>query len=634
MDESGRHAINDPMSNDGSKPLKTAIEDFEQAVAVEGCSEITLALAISGSVGEVDKAAVVEVAALDSGGSRLDIPGWRTRSDRFGEFVYVTSGTDECPAIRKILVKVPVGAATINFKGHSWNSAIRVDVLDGPIVYRRGGHTPDFRTSTGIGVPWGADVISEALEVPYHAERLRLRFRTLSLSESSKKSPVTISFLGDNDALVMPPSDLAQNPTFGPYVYLDAHDPENDFEVSIPADAREVVVRGIPWGERTVQITELPEIEFVSGQSTGSLSQWVENIDDSSNLIVIDSTAPALGDDTRRLRPNNLAYEFASLGYKVVFIPFGSLQDMTTHINVNLVQVDRRSASLLIEDIALSRRHSQNYYICTSFPSLENVARAEYLRMLGWKVAYEVRDDMEEFNRVGYSKWYHPLLERRMLEVAHKVVTVSAALTAKMKIMGPPGLAVLTIPNGVAQSTLDDSSYLREAERLSKSNSSKTVGYVGHLTPSWFDWPAMLHAAKTLPDVKFEVIGHGLPDDLVLPDNIVYLGAMTHSEIIPLATNWKVGVIPFIATPLTRGVDPNKIYEYFAWGLRVVSAPMGSVSTYPSTKVYRNSEEFAARVRDSVESAMDRGELETISEFARGSSWRNRALEMINVLEA
>ena len=52
-----------------------------------------------------------------------------------------------------------------------------------------------------------------------------------------------------------------------------------------------------------------------------------------------------------------------------------------------------------------------------------------------WHTVYEIRDDMEEFNRVGYSKWYSSQLEIKVAQLADKVVTVSPRLAQKIKIM-------------------------------------------------------------------------------------------------------------------------------------------------------------------------------------------------------
>ena len=314
-------------------------------------------------------------------------------------------------------------------------------------------------------------------------------------------------------------------------------------------------------------------------------------------------------------------------------MPFGELKGYDPVIEPGLAQLGRKAVPSLIEQLVGRRAGMSNVYICSSFPSLECVTRAEYLKRLGWRVVYEVRDDMEEFNRVGYSKWYHPLLERKMLAIADVTVTVSEALTRKMTAMSPGPAGATTIPNGVATATLEMSKSLRSEAQLDDRNSSKKVGYIGHLTPSWFDWELLLAAAKQLPEFDFEIVGHGRPEGMYLPSNVEYLGSMSHEQILPYAATWRVGLIPFIPSPLTRGVDPNKIYEYFAWGMRVVTSPMGSVQHYPSTWVYDSRAGFIESIRESMSSPMTPQELAEIARFAEMSSWENRSRLMVDLIK-
>ena len=158
------------------------------------------------------------------------------------------------------------------------------------------------------------------------------------------------------------------------------------------------------------------------------------------------------------------------------------------------------------------------------------------------------------------------------------------------------------------------------------------MGYVGHLTDSWFDWPLIEEAASRLPHITFEIIGHGAPDNLSLPANVKMLGAKSHDELPEIVAGWKVALIPFKDLPLTRSVDPNKIYEYFAWGLRCVSAPMGLVHEYPSTWVYRTADEFVDSIREAVETKMSDRELYTLDEFVQTASWDDRAVTMFEKL--
>jgi glycosyltransferase involved in cell wall biosynthesis len=159
------------------------------------------------------------------------------------------------------------------------------------------------------------------------------------------------------------------------------------------------------------------------------------------------------------------------------------------------------------------------------------------------------------------------------------------------------------------------------------------VGYVGHLTPAWFDWNKVNRLAERMPEVTFEIIGHGLPDHLKLPENVRFLGHKTHDELLDIVPDWQVALIPFVPSPLTFGVDPNKIYEYLALGLRTVTADMGAVRACPSTWVYTSFEGLEQSVREALCRPFSADELEQMEDFLARSTWRQRAEAMLAIME-
>lgn len=434
----------------------------------------------------------------------------------------------------------------------------------------------------------------------------------------------------------MAPEGLPVHPKHGPFIPVDLTGEEphdTKFSFPLPPAARHIVFSGIDWGTKTATYLEWISPQFVSDHTESqSVESFIDGLTEDDHLILIDTTAPPLGHETLALRPNNLAVEYAEAGAKVLFVPFGSTQEYPEIIGERCAQVPRQRLDAMVNRILRAPvRPERLTYICSSFPSFECLTRMERLHRDGWLTVYEIRDDMEEFNRVGYSTWYHPLLEARMGRVADLVVTVSRALAEKISIMSDPRLDPVIVPNGVRQKTLDQSAELR-GETLRRTEGA--VGYVGHLTDSWFDWDAVIAAARALPEIRFEIIGHGIPDNLTLPENIEYLGPKTHEELLEIVPRWQVGLIPFIDSPLTRGVDPNKIYEYFSWGLRVVTAAMGAVDEYPSTYVYQGHDGLVTAIREATATGISPRELMTIQRFAEESSWRSRATTMLQIMEA
>jgi glycosyltransferase involved in cell wall biosynthesis len=83
--------------------------------------------------------------------------------------------------------------------------------------------------------------------------------------------------------------------------------------------------------------------------------------------------------------------------------------------------------------------------------------------------------------------------------------------------------------------------------------------------------------ARAHPDWQFAIVGPvlaGAEGDLAalarIP-NVTVEGAIAHRDVPATLARFTVGMIPFRKSPLTAGVNPNKLYEYLAAGLPAVA---------------------------------------------------------------
>ena len=610
------------------------IDSFKfEAPATPGVS-VNLIVDSFSSDPETSGAALIQVEALDGNGERIPIPGWEHVSTRVNEYKYLDPGDQRTPATTHITVKAPEGADLLRFTGRRWKQAIQTMIVGETLFHTLGEGTTPLHSPTGAALSWtGADfrhtveVLGNPLSVTGHF---------YARGQDSGIAPLQISLYNEHGEQMLAPEGLPANSKHGTYVPINLTKDEEtrtDFEVTLPNDVRSISFHGLNWGKKTATYIGAPTITFKTEQSDSAVHDFLAGCTAADKLIVIDTTAPPLGHETLALRPNNLALEYARTGAKVLFIPFGSTQDQPAIPAENCAQVPRGQVDAVLNRFLSTSPEAECIYICSSYPSYECLTRMERLQKHGWHTVYEIRDDMEEFNRVGYSKWYHPLLESRIGTIADQVVAVSTALADKIQVMGRPVEEPRLVPNGVRQATLDQSAHLRQDEPPTERVEKARVGYVGHLTASWFDWPALIEAARALPEISFDIVGHGKPDSISLPENIDFHGPKTHEELLGLVPTWKVGLIPFMDSPLTRGVDPNKIYEYYAWGLRVVTSRMGAVERYPSTWVYTGAKQLTECISEAQSTPVTTDEIASIREFAESSSWRHRAQTMLDLME-
>ncbi len=104
------------------------------------------------------------------------------------------------------------------------------------------------------------------------------------------------------------------------------------------------------------------------------------------------------------------------------------------------------------------------------------------------------------------------------------------------------------------------------------------VGYLGAIAP-WFDFELVGAAARARPSWTFNLVGPvmgGVEVDLaalLMLGNVRHHPAVSHERVPEILLEFTVGMIPFRKTPLTAGVNPNKLYEYLAVGLPTVATP-------------------------------------------------------------
>lgn len=607
---------------------RTPIGEFEEALSVEEQVPINLVVEYESETGLVNEAALA-FQFFDTNGEPLSNPDWPAVSKSIGEYKYLKSCEAGGRAVDVVSLVPPVGSTDLYIRGFQWDDSGRTNLVGRLEVARSEGGVSITETELGKPLPNKSSVFRAHYELSDNSSALEISM-TIEPGEVVGTSPLQVVFRDREGNEMAGCGDLPQNPRFGSFIALEPSAvgaKRLTAQIEVPNGAQELELRGVEWGAKAVTIIGPVEIDPLP-TAKSELNAFLGKQHLYRGILVIDTTAPAMGHDTLALRPNNLSRAYAELGYGVVFFPFGTLQGEENRVASNIVQFDRGDFDDVMTALLDATPSVPKIYICSSFPSLQACTKAERLKAAGWRIVYECRDDMEEFNRVGYSKWYHPQLERKMLEIADTVVSVSKALDEKLSSIVPYMPPHHVVPNGVNKRILENGAGLRTQTIAELRAESRKVGYVGHLTESWFDWPLLTEAAKNLPSIEFEIVGHGMPIGVELPANVTYLGPKNHDELVEIVRDWKAGLIPFKNLPLTRSVDPNKIYEYYAWGLRCVTAPMGMVDEYPSTWVYRTISEFEDAVDTVIEQPMTGEELEALNTFVERCTWHHRAVQM------
>ncbi|MEO0138658.1 MAG: glycosyltransferase [candidate division WOR-3 bacterium] len=201
--------------------------------------------------------------------------------------------------------------------------------------------------------------------------------------------------------------------------------------------------------------------------------------------------------------------------------------------------------------------------------------------------------------------------EKRFIELSHAVISAHSTLSYKV----PDKEKFFLLPNPI-DLELFPLEGVEEPPDL-KNIPKPRIIYVGAVY-QWFDWEAVIYCAKELKNLSFVIIGPytNIPKDI--PKNVFILGKRPHTRIYEYLYHCDIGFIPFKLSPLITHMDyPNKVLEYFAMGLPVVSIHWESFSkNFPEVMFYKEYKEIPQLLKEALKRGKDYALREKVLEFS------------------
>ena len=180
-----------------------------------------------------------------------------------------------------------------------------------------------------------------------------------------------------------------------------------------------------------------------------------------------------------------------------------------------------------------------------------------------------------------------------------------------------------------------DETLLKQPRTTRLPSERSVVGYIGAIE-EWFDSDAVRQAALALPDKLFVLYGKAenatALNQLQLP-NVKFMGEVEFADIPRVLAEFDVGLIPFLVNDLTLSTNPIKIYEYFAFGIPVVSTALPEVTRFGELVYIADARlGFAEQVRSALSEQVD-----TLTsrrrEIASRETWGCRGRELHELMQ-
>ncbi|SQD80124.1 glycosyltransferase [Moritella yayanosii] len=267
-------------------------------------------------------------------------------------------------------------------------------------------------------------------------------------------------------------------------------------------------------------------------------------------------------------RPQNFAKELARKGFKVVYCiaPYSG------------VQPDQEVYGIKeIEEGVFLYNHYKDWpislpnvkYIYSCYPFHKSIAEKFKNQFHDALLIYDIFDDFSLFETKASDRDNHEYLIKKS-DLCLYSADILKPVNAKNSCYSPNSVDVKHFSNRIKM---------------------KKIVYFGAID-SWFDFDSVEQAAKENVDSLFYIAGIVAPSVkskfslLLSENNIIFLGKVDYKYIPSIFDGFDVGIIPFIKNNITDAVNPIKMHEYVALGLKVISSPIQEVIKYKDSVIF------------------------------------------------
>lgn len=218
---------------------------------------------------------------------------------------------------------------------------------------------------------------------------------------------------------------------------------------------------------------------------------------------------------------------------------------------------------------------------------------ARWWQRKGGIVVYDCFDLMSAFlhasERIAFE-------EKKLIQIASLITCSAQNLVYHVKSIAPHK-PVFLIRNGVHWERFQDVS--KVPSQLATIPHPR-IGFVGSIS-YWVNLDLVIEAAKQCPSWHFVLLG---PVRISIPrlPNVHLLSPVPPEEVHHYIHGFDIGIIPFHDTPLTRCVNPLKLYEYLACGKPVIATPYGDYEDVEQLVYFvHNLQEFIYAINKALE---------------------------------
>jgi glycosyltransferase involved in cell wall biosynthesis len=356
-------------------------------------------------------------------------------------------------------------------------------------------------------------------------------------------------------------------------------------------------------------------------------------------------------------RPHHFARGLASTGYRVFWIdvqlqspaltPNALFREMEP--NLYYVELPGPAAdlySLRWTSRTLTAMEEAILYLSKAFEATSSVQLVNYPKwtplvqrlrsQLSWPVVYDCLDDQKAFA----SLYPNPDsdFEQELIRDSSLVITSGKSLF-EAHAGGNPNTVL--IPNAA------DFDLFSRAKPSGVLDAMRRpiIGFFGAFA-EWLDLDWISEAARRFPDWTFLYIGREVFSSASAQDtwrktvavnNVTVMPQMDLGKLAQYLAGFDVCIMPFLDLPITRSMNPVKIFEYLAAGKPVVAPDLPEIRPFAERELvatYRDRDQSFELLERAVKFGHGEELMEARKRFASRNTWALRTVELSAALKS
>ncbi len=167
--------------------------------------------------------------------------------------------------------------------------------------------------------------------------------------------------------------------------------------------------------------------------------------------------------------------------------------------------------------------------------------------------------------------------------------------------------------------------------RAYKKNNQTIITYIGTVS-NWLDFDLIDKSLQDFDNIIYFIVGPVEKNIKVLKhDRIKYFGSIDHKFVKSFILNSDILIMPFILNPLVTAVNPVKMYEYIAFGKKIISIKYDELDKFSNyVNFYTDYIEFKGTLNNML---IHPTVMISNEQFVNVNNWEVRAKDIVSHIE-